>query len=88
MDRSTIGWMPVASEGYVTTDSDFLGDAADLDRNIRKLLIAAQLSPDERQEFACLFREGAKFLHWSTGWIVFRLHRLAEERTTSAPSTS
>lgn len=49
--------MSVSSDGYVTTDSDFLGDAADLDRNIRKLLIAAQLSPDERQEFARLFRE-------------------------------
>ena len=52
-----IGWMSVSSDGYATTDSDFLGDAADLDRNIRKLLIAAQLSPDERQEFARLFRE-------------------------------
>ena len=31
--------------------------SCDLDRNIRKLLIAAQLSPDERQEFARLFRE-------------------------------
>lgn len=36
-----IGWMSVSSDGYATTDSDFLGDAADLDRNIRKLLIAA-----------------------------------------------
>lgn len=52
-----ISWMSVSSDGYATTDSDFLGDAADLDRNIRKLLIAAQLSPDERQEFARLFRE-------------------------------
>jgi len=34
-----------------------LGDAADLDRNIRKLLIAAGLSPDEREEFARLFRQ-------------------------------
>lgn len=52
-----IRWMSVSSDGYVTTDSDFLGDAADLDRNIRKLLIAAQLSPAEREEFAQLFRE-------------------------------
>lgn len=49
--------MSVSSDGYVTTDSDFLGEAADLDRNLRKLLIAAQLSPEERQEFARLFRE-------------------------------
>jgi len=46
-----IAWMSVSSDGYVTTDADFLGDAADLDRNIRKLLIAAGLSPDERVEF-------------------------------------
>jgi len=26
--------MSVSSDGYATTDSDFLGDAADLDRNI------------------------------------------------------
>ena len=47
----------MSSDGYVTTDADFLGDAADLDRNIRKLLIAAGLSPDEREEFARLFRQ-------------------------------
>ena len=52
-----IAWMSVSSDGYVTTDADFLGDAADLDRNIRKLLIAAGLSPDEREEFALLFRQ-------------------------------
>lgn len=52
-----IQWMSVSPDGYVTTDSDFLGDAADLDRNIRKLLIAAQLSPAEREEFAQLFRQ-------------------------------
>ena len=52
-----IAWMSVSSDGYVTTDADFLGDAADLDRNIRKLLIAAGLSPDEREEFARLFRQ-------------------------------
>jgi hypothetical protein len=52
-----IGWLSVSSDGYATTDSDFPGDAADLDRNIRKLLIAAQLSPAERQESARLSRE-------------------------------
>lgn len=52
-----IQWMSVSSDGYVTTDADFLGDAADLDRNLRKLLIAAQLSPDEREEFAQRFRQ-------------------------------
>lgn len=52
-----IRWMSVSSDGYVTTDSDFIGDASDLNRNLRKLLIAAQLSPDEREEFARLFRE-------------------------------
>ncbi len=52
-----IGWMSVSSDGYATPDSDFSGDAADLDRNIRKLLTAAQLSPAERQESARLSRE-------------------------------
>ncbi|MGH2385633.1 MAG: hypothetical protein ACRDGB_11380 [Candidatus Limnocylindria bacterium] len=33
------------------------GLEVDLDRNIRKLLIAAGLSPDEREEFARLFRQ-------------------------------
>jgi len=36
-----IGWMSVSSDGYVTTDADFYGDAADLDRNIRKLVCPA-----------------------------------------------
>jgi hypothetical protein len=49
-----ISWMSVSSDGYVTTDSDFLGEAADLARNIRKLLIAAQLSPkSERSSHGC-----------------------------------
>ncbi len=52
-----IRWRSVSSDGYVTTDSDFIGDASDFDRNLRKLLIAAQLSPDEREEVSRLFRE-------------------------------
>ncbi len=35
-----IRWMSVSSDGYVTTDSDFIGDASDFDRNVRKLLLA------------------------------------------------
>ncbi len=57
MDRPT-DRLDVGVERWIrTTDADFLGDAADLDRNIRKLLIAAGLSPDEREEFARLFRQ-------------------------------
>ena len=50
-----IGWMSVSSDGYATTDSDFLGDAADLDRNIRELLIAAQLSPTSDRSLPACF---------------------------------
>lgn len=46
-------WAPRATAPH----ADFRGDAADLDRNIRKLLIAAGLSPGQREEFAALFRQ-------------------------------
>jgi len=43
--------LSVTSDGYVTTDSEFFGEAADLDRNLLNLLIAAGLTQDERAEF-------------------------------------
>jgi hypothetical protein len=49
--------LSVTSDGYVTTDPDFLGEAADFDRNLLNLLIAAGLTPDERAEFERLYRE-------------------------------
>lgn len=49
--------MSVTSDGYVTSESEFLGEAADLDRNILNLLVAADLSDEERSEFERLYRD-------------------------------
>jgi hypothetical protein len=43
--------LSVTADGFVTTESEFLGEAADLDRNILNLLVAADLSAEERAEF-------------------------------------
>jgi hypothetical protein len=42
---------------YVTADHEFLGTAADLDRNLLDLLLAAELTADEREEFERRYRE-------------------------------
>src|SRR5437016_879038 len=42
--------LSVTSDGFVTTESEFFGEAADLDRNILNLLLAADLSAGERAE--------------------------------------
>jgi hypothetical protein len=52
-----IAALSVTSDGYVTTDAEFFGEAADLDQNLLNLLVAADLSPDERAEFERLYRE-------------------------------
>ena len=52
-----IAWISVTPDGYVTTDADFLGEAADLDRNLLNLLIAAGLTADERVDFERRYRE-------------------------------
>ena len=49
--------LSVTSDGYVTTESDFLGEAADLDRNLLSLLIAADLTQQEREEFETRYAE-------------------------------
>ena len=49
--------LSVTSDGFVTTESEFLGEAADLDRNILNLLVAADLNAEERAEFERLYRE-------------------------------
>lgn len=35
--------LSVASDGFVTTEAEFMGEAADLDRNLLNLLVAAEL---------------------------------------------
>jgi hypothetical protein len=49
--------LSVTSDGFVTTESEFLGEAADLDRNLLNLLVAAGLDEEERSEFERLYRE-------------------------------
>ena len=43
--------LSVTSDGFVTTDAEFLGEAADLDRNLLNLLVAAGLTDEERADF-------------------------------------
>ena len=49
--------LSVTSDGFVTTPSEFIGEPADLDRNILNLLVAAGLSAEERAEFERLYRD-------------------------------
>jgi len=49
--------LSVTSDGFVTTESEFMGEAADLDRNILNLLVAAELSAEERAEFERRYRD-------------------------------
>ena len=52
-----IAALAVTTDGFVTTESEFFGEAADLDRNLLNLLIAAELTADERAEFERRYRE-------------------------------
>lgn len=52
-----IAALSVTSDGYVTTDSEFFGEAADLDRNLLNLLLAADLTSEERSKFERLYKE-------------------------------
>ncbi|MCZ7536060.1 MAG: hypothetical protein M5T61_09130 [Acidimicrobiia bacterium] len=72
--------MSVTSDGYVTSESEFLGEAADLDRNILNLLVAADLSDEERSEFERLGTGTA----WTTGDPCSRVPRACDRPTHSA----
>jgi hypothetical protein len=52
-----IAALSVTSDGFVLTDAEFFGEAADLDRNLLNLLVAAEVTPEERAEFERLYRE-------------------------------
>jgi len=52
-----IAALSVTSDGYVLTDAEFFGEAADLDRNLLNLLVAAETTVDERTEFERCYRE-------------------------------
>ncbi len=49
--------LSVTSDGFVLTDAEFFGEAADLDRNLLNLLVAAELTPEERAMFERLYRK-------------------------------
>jgi hypothetical protein len=57
MDGAAVQMLSVTSDGFVTTDAEFLGEAADLDRNVLNLLIAAGVTAEERAEFERRYRE-------------------------------
>jgi hypothetical protein len=52
-----IAALSVTSDGFVLTDAEFFGEAADLDRNLLNLLVAAELTPEERADFERRYRE-------------------------------
>lgn len=52
-----IAALSVTSDGFVLTDAEFFGEAADLDRNLLNLLVAAETTMDERAEFERRYRE-------------------------------
>jgi hypothetical protein len=52
-----IAALSVTSDGFVLTDAEFFGEAADLDRNLLNLLVAAEVTPEERADFERLYRE-------------------------------
>ena len=52
-----IAALSVTSDGFVLTDAEFFGEAADLDRNLLNLLAAAEVTPDEREAFERHYRE-------------------------------
>jgi len=52
-----IAALSVTSDGFVLTDAGFFGEAADLDRNLLNLLVAAEVTTDERTEFERPYRE-------------------------------
>jgi hypothetical protein len=49
--------LSVTSDGFVLTDAEFFGEASDLDRNLLNLLIAAEVTPEERADFERRYRE-------------------------------
>ena len=51
-----IAALSVTSDGFVLTDAEFFGEAADLDRNLLNLLVAAEVTPAERADFERLYR--------------------------------
>jgi hypothetical protein len=55
--KPVIAALSVTSDGFVLTDAEFFGEAADLDRNLLNLLIVAELTADERVEFERRYRE-------------------------------
>jgi hypothetical protein len=47
----------VTSDGFVLTDAEFFGEAADLDRNLLNLLVPAEATAQERADFERRYRE-------------------------------
>ena len=50
----TISWMSISSDGFVNTESDFIGTYNDFRKNIYNLINAAELTEDETLNFHIL----------------------------------
>jgi hypothetical protein len=50
----SINWMSVSSDGFVSTDSDFLGTENSLKENFSNLVKAAELTEEESIDFRIL----------------------------------
>ena len=53
-----MAWLSISSDGFVTSDADFIGDSLSLERNLANLLEAADLTPPERELFNKLMATG------------------------------
>ena len=51
-----IAWMSISSDGFVSTESVFIGTAEDLEDNLTRLYQASGLTTPEIKEFDALYR--------------------------------
>jgi len=60
-----IAWMSISSDGFVTTESVFIGRAEDLENNLTNLYVASGLTTPEIKAFNQLYR--SKVDDWRKG---------------------
>ena len=61
----TMGSIYITSDGYAASGDCFIGSVDDLMRNIQNLIIAAELTSEEKKEFWRLYN--GKVTDWRTG---------------------
>ena len=60
-----MGSISITSDGYAISGDCFIGSADDLMRNVQNLIIAAELTSEEKKEFWALYN--GKVTDWRTG---------------------